>query len=204
MSDVELDSWRADWQAVAPPLPDLKTRVERETRMMRRLVVGEIAVTLVFGGTSLAWAALSRRTDAAVLALGVWVFIAAAWAISFLLRREAWSPATLSAVAYLDLSVLRCRRRRESIAAQAVLYSVILGFDLAWIYSFGPEPGSRGVLSFLTSAGVAWVWLVTAILAIAAWRWRLRLSRELETLTRLRSGLDDEAGSWRSPGPPVA
>jgi len=189
MRDTELDSWRAQWRTAAPPPPDLKARVERETRMMRRSVAGELAVTLVFGGTTVVWAALSRRTDVVVLALGVWVFIAAAWTISYLLRRDAWAPATLSTTAYLDLSLLRCRRRRESIAAQAVLYVLILGFDLAWIYYFGREGRSRDVLSFLTSGGVEWVWPVTAMLAIAAWRGRLSLSREIETLTRLRADL---------------
>src|SRR5262245_8001274 len=189
MSDVELESWRAQWQTAAPPPADLKARVERETRMMRRFVAGELAVTVVFGGASVVWAALSRRTDVVILAIGVWVFIAAAWTISFLLRCDAWSPATLSTAAYLDLSILRCRRRHEAIVGQAALYALILGFDLAWIYSFGREPGSRDLLSFLTSGSVAWVWPMTAVLAISAWRWRLRLSLELQTLTRLRASL---------------
>jgi hypothetical protein len=192
MNDVELELWRAQWQTAAPPPPDLRDRVERETRMMRRFVVGEIVVTLVFGGGSVTWAVLSRRTDAMLLALGVWVFIAVAWTISFLLRRDAWSPVTLSTAAFLDLSILRCRRRREAIVAQGVLYVLILAFDLAWIYFFGREPGSRDVPSFLTSGSVVWVWLVTAMIGIAALRRRQRLTRELETLTRLRVGLDND------------
>lgn len=190
MNDVELESWRAQWETAVPPPADLKDRVDRETRMMRRFVVGEVLVTLVFGGGSVAWAALSRRTDALVLAFGVWVFIAVAWTISILLRRDAWSPATLSTAAFLDLSILRCRRRREAIAAQGVLYVLILAFDLAWIYYFGREPASHDAASFLTSGSVLWVWLITAVLAIAAARWRQKLGRELETLTRLRASLD--------------
>src|SRR5215218_929824 len=190
MNDVELASWRAQWQSVAPPPRDLKDRVERETRMMRRFVIGELVVTLVFGGGSVTWAVLSGRTDALVLAIGVWVFIAVAWAISILLRRDAWSPATLSTAAFLDLSILRCRRRREAIPAQAILYVLILAFDLAWIYFFGQEPGSRDVGSFVTSGNVVWVWLLTIVLGIAAMRHRHRLSRELEMLTHLRAELE--------------
>ncbi len=151
-------------------------------------------------GGSLTWAVLSRRTDAAVLALGVWVFIAVAWTISILLRRDAWSPSTLSPPAFLDLSILRCRRRREAIAAQAVLYVLILAFDLAWIYFFGREPGSRDLPSFLVSGSVAWVWAVTAALAIAAGRRRLGLSRELEMLTRLRADLEDVTSHSKGEG----
>jgi hypothetical protein len=206
MSDVELDSWRAQWQTVAPPLPDLRERVERETRIMRRIVIGQLAVTVVFGGATVAWAALSRRSDAIALAVGVCVFIAIAWTIAFLLRRDAWSPATLSAAACLDLSILRCGRRRAAVAAQSVLYALILGFDLAWIYYFAREPGSRDVLSFLTSGGVVWIWPVSAILAVAAWRRRLRLSREVETLIRLRADLDFDSilGAAAESSPPPA
>ena len=141
-ADVELDAWRRHWQSDSRVAPTLKQRVERETRAMRRFVVGEIVVTIVFGGGSLAWAALSLRTDVFVLALGVWAFIAIAWTISFLLRRGAWAPLTSTTMAFVELSILRCRRRRESIIAQAALYVMILGFDLAWIYATRPA-GSR-------------------------------------------------------------
>jgi hypothetical protein len=188
MNDVELESWRAGWQAAVTPPIDLKARVERETRMMRRFVVGEVLITLAFGGGSLAWALATRRTDAIVLAIGIWVFLAIAWAISFLLRRDAWAPTTLSTAAFLDLSILRCRRRHEAVAAQAALYVLILAFDLAFIYFFGRERESRHLVTFLTSGGVAWIWPVTAVLGFAALKWRRRLGRELDALVRLREG----------------
>ena len=186
-ADVELESWRRQWEAGPSVLPDLKRRVERETRAMRLFVIAEIVITVVFCGGSLAWAVLSRRADVLVLAVGIWVFTAAAWAMSFLLRRDAWAPATLTTAAFLDLSILRCRRRREAIVAQSVLYVMILAFNLAWIHlgrSDRPE-----LLSFLVSPGVSWVWLVTAALAILAVIQRVRLTRELEALTNLRRQL---------------
>ncbi|HEU5256092.1 MAG TPA: sigma-70 family RNA polymerase sigma factor, partial [Vicinamibacterales bacterium] len=42
-------------------------------------------------------------------------------AVSFLLRRDAWAPASMTTTAFLDLSILRSRRRREGVVAQAVL-----------------------------------------------------------------------------------
>jgi hypothetical protein len=193
-ADVELESWRRHWQAAGPVPPDLKVRVERETRRMRRFVVTEVIVTIVFGGGSVAWVVLSYRTDALVLAIGIWAFIAAAWTMSFLLRRDAWAPAALSTAAFLDLLILRCRRRREAVIAQSVLYAMILAFDLAWIYWERPEHASQGAVSFLTSSGVAWVWLITAALAVAAVRQRRRLARELGTLTNLRQATGDGLG----------
>jgi|SRR5262245_2420763 len=184
--DRELDAWRREWQAESPPLPDLKARVERETRMMRWFVAAEILVTVVIGGGSVALAVLSPAMDMVLLAIGVWVFIAIAWTISFLLRRGAWAPATATTSAFLDLSILRCRRRREAVLAQAVLYALILGFDLVWIY-FSAAPATRhGAVAFLTGPAIAWIWLVTAVLGVAAVRYRRRLTRELETLTGLR------------------
>ncbi|HEY1304579.1 MAG TPA: hypothetical protein VGF24_13550 [Vicinamibacterales bacterium] len=191
MNDIELEGWRAQWQTVALPPTDLRARVERETRMMRRSVVGELVVTVACGGGSVAWAVLSRRTDVLVLAFGTWVFIVIAWAISLFLRRDAWAPAAVSTAAFLDLSILRCRRRREAIVAQGILYVLILVFDLAWIYLFGRQRDSRDILSLLTSGAIAWIWPVTAALGFAAVRWHERLTRELETLQRVRASLAD-------------
>jgi hypothetical protein len=189
-ADLELDSWRRHWQQREVALPDLKDLVERQTRMMRLWVAGETIVTTVFGGGSLALAALYRRTDLFVLAAGIWVFIAIAWAISYLLRRGAWAPVTATTSAFLDLTILRCRRRRESIAAQCLLYTMILTFDLVWIYFARELRAADGVLEFLTSGGVVWVWIVTAALGVVALWQRRKLGRELEVLTRLRSQID--------------
>jgi hypothetical protein len=191
-ADVELDSWRRLWQARAPVVPDVRARVERETRRMRWFVAGDIAVTIVVGGGSLAWAVLSRRTDALVLAIGVWLLLAIAWTLAFLLRRGAWAPAAATTTAFLDLTILRCRRRHEAVVAQAVLYVMILGFDLTWIYFATPRP-VPGAVAFLTSSAIVWVWAITAVLGVAAVRYRRKLARELSALTDLRREID--AGS---------
>jgi hypothetical protein len=197
MNDVELESWRAQWQTATVPAPppssELKNRVERETRIMRLGFAVQVAVTLAFGGGSLAWAILSRGTDAFALAFGICVFTAIAWAMSFFLWRDTWSPSALSTAAFLDLSIVRCTRRRQAIIAQVTLYVPLLAFDLAWIHYFGPaRAGSPDFLSFLTSLDLWWVWLVTAILGIVSVRrWR-KFTRELESLTSLRASLDDD------------
>ncbi len=196
-ADTELESWRRLWLAESRMPVDLKARVERETRWMRRTVFGEILITIGFGGGTLAWALLSGRTDALVLTIGVWVFIAIAWTIGLLLRRDAWAPASLSTAAFLDLSILRSRRRREAIVAQVVLYALILGFDLTWIYLRQPELARAGMVAFLTSGGVAWVWVITAALAVFAVRQRRKLGRELEMLTSLRRQLGDPRDALR-------
>ena len=193
MIDAELDVWRAEWQASSPALPDLKARVERETRRMRRVIAGECAVTFVFGGGSLAWAWLTQRTDVLILAGGIWVFIALAWTISFLMRRQAWAPATMSTTAFVDLSILRCQRQIESIGAQCLLYVLLVAFNLAWIYLASPARPADGVWRFLTGIDVAWVWAVTVILAVVAVRRKQRLSTELDRLIQLRAFMSNDA-----------
>jgi protein-S-isoprenylcysteine O-methyltransferase Ste14 len=103
----------------------------------------------------------------------------------------------VSTAAFLDLSILRSRRRREAIVAQVVLYALILGFDLTWIYLRQPELARAGMVAFLTSGGVAWVWVITAALAAFAVRQRRKLGRELEMLTSLRRQLGDPRDALR-------
>ena len=191
--DLELETWQRRWQTAAPVVPDFKARVERETRAMRWMLAGEILVTMVFGGGTLGWAVASQRIEAIVLAAGVWSFIAIAWVVGLLLRRDAWAPTSLTTQAFLDLSILRCRRRREAIIAQVALYVLILTFDLAWIYLATPHGPRYSVGSFLVSPGVAWVWVVTVVLAWRAAHLRRRLGHELARLTGLADQLR-EAG----------
>jgi hypothetical protein len=191
--DLELETWQRRWQTAAPAVPDFKARVERETRAMRWQLAGEILITVVFGGGTMGWAVASQRIDAIVLAAGVWSFIAIAWVVGLLLRRDAWAPTSLTTQAFLDLSILRCRRRREAIVAQVVLYVLILTFDLAWIYVATPHGTRYSVGAFLVSPGVAWVWLVTAVLAWRAVRRRRRLGHELARLTALAEQLREMA-----------
>jgi hypothetical protein len=187
--DLELQAWRSDWQTASAAPVDLTRRVERETRSMRRYMLFEILITVVFGGGTIVGAALATWDDALVLTVGVWIFIGVAWTMSMLLRRGAWAPITATTAAFLELSILRCQRRREAVLAQAVLYVTLLSFLLWWIY------GHRGhefedVSAFLASTELWWVWLVTVVLAALAARQRQRLGLELDALTALRDAIE--------------
>jgi hypothetical protein len=204
--DIELDTWRRDWLAGSIRPANVTRRIERETRMMWRSVVAQIAVTVVFGGGSVAWAAVSHRKDALGLVMAIWAFIVIAWTMSWLLRRGAWGPVSATTTAFLELSMLRCRRGREAIVAQCVLYVMILSFDLAWIYFQRAQEGPLDVATFLTTGSVVWVWMITAALAVMAVRQRQRLSRELKNLASLQEQIEGqriqpqgEVRPWHSP-----
>jgi hypothetical protein len=193
--DLELDGWRREWQADTAGTIDLTARVERETRRMRYILIGDILITVILGGGTIAWAAVSRRSDLMVLVGGVWTFLAIAWLMSWVLRRGAWTPLAATTAAFLDLSILRCRRRREATYGQCALYVAILSFDLWWIRTYNPPHAAMDVVAFLTTPALLIVWLVTAVLAVVAVLNFRRLGRELEMLVALR---DDFEGT-RSP-----
>jgi hypothetical protein len=193
--DLELDTWRREWQADTTGAIDLTARVERDTRRMRYLLIGDILVTVIFGGGSIAWAAVSRRNDVMVLVGGMWAFLAVAWLMSWVLRRGAWTPLAATTAAFLELSILRCRRRREATYGQCALYVAILSFDLWWIRTYSPPHAAMDLATFLTTPALLITWLVTAVLAVIAVLNFRRLGRELESLTALREDFEGPPSS---------
>ena len=106
-----------------------------------------------------------------------------------LLRRGAWQPATATTAAFMEISILRCERGLQAIRAQALLFVLILGFDLVWLYAYRAE---TNLWTFLTRPAVVLIaWVGTAIAAVAAFWYRRHLRRERESLLRLRRELED-------------
>ena len=188
--DLELDGWRRAWQAESRVPANLVARVARETRRMRYLLISEILITVIIGGGTIVLALLYRRNDMLVLAAGVWTFIAIAWLMSWLLRRGAWGPLASTTAAFLELSILRCRRRREAILAQSVLYVMILSFDVWFIRTHSPPHAAMDLVTFFTHWIFMAVWLITAVLAVLAVRQHRRLGGELESLLTLQRQCD--------------
>jgi hypothetical protein len=189
--DTELETWRRQWQRDEAIPPDLRQRVERETRNLRRGRYAEIAVTVIMGGGAAGWALVSQRPIVVALAIGVWFFIGVAWVMSIDLRRDILQPSAATTTAFLDLSIHRCRHRLQALAVQGVLYVMILAFDLVWIYHFQAETRPMEPWGFLTSGRVLVVWAVTAGLAAVAVRYRRKLRSELRNLLNLRRQLGD-------------
>jgi hypothetical protein len=182
--DVELERWQRQWQAQEAVPPDLATAVEAGTRSMRRGVIAEIAVTVIMGGGSIAWAVVSGRFDVMLLAIAVWIFIAVAWTASLLLRRGAWQPLTATTSAFVEISILRCERNLQAIWIQAALFIVILTFDLVWLYFYREESSVRDLM--MRPPTLIALLLVTPMLAAVAMWYRRRLRRELKRLRSVR------------------
>jgi hypothetical protein len=182
--DRELERWQQQWHAQEAVSPDLARAVEAGTRKMWYGVIAEIAVTVVMGGGAIAWALVARQTEATVFAIAIWLFIAIAWTASVLLRRGAWQPVTATTAAFVDVSILRCKRSLQAIWIQAALYVVILVFDLVWLYYYRAE---KSVGEFLMQPALLVLLLImTSVAAAAAMWYRRRLLRELKSLLELR------------------
>jgi hypothetical protein len=194
--DRELDDLRRQWQADTAVPRGLPAAIERQTRNMRLLVLVQIAVTCGFGIGSLVWALTSFQEDAVVLAVAIWTFLAIGWAFSLPNRRGTWKPGTPTTAAFLDLAIIRCRRRRRAIAFGSVFYIVVLSFNLAWmwIYHAPMRHEVLGLGAFLTSGPNLAVWTVTAGLGVLAVSYRRRLRTQLDNLVIVRRQLDEPPG----------
>jgi hypothetical protein len=174
--DLELERWRAEWQAEADVPADLRRKVARETRTMRLLLASELLVTVTMGGGSILWAVLRPRAEMLVLAVAVWIFLAAAWTAGIVMRRGTWAPAAMTTADFINLSIRRCRGKLANARFGVVLYFAEMAFCLTFLYR---DPARR----------VAWPAIVytvaTPVFLIFLARYRRNLRAELARLERL-------------------
>ena len=179
-ADRELDVWRRQWQAHTNVPPDLRSTLERQTRMMRLRLVARVGLTVIYGVGTVLWSVTSARRDVVVLAVAIWLFIATGWTFALTNSRGTWKPAASTTAAFLDLFIIRCRRRLQAITFASVFYVVMLSFLLAWIYHDLPRRNMGGFWAFLTSGSNLVVWVVTASLGVLAVWQRRTVQRSAE------------------------
>lgn len=191
--DAELEAWRQEWQSAAEPsvAAELRTRVEKQTRHMRLMLAGDILVTVVIGGYTAAWAAVSRTPDVAALATGTWVFILTAWVFAILNHRRSWTPAASNTAAFLELSIERCRGRLRALWFGAILYAVEIVFCLTWIYRYKSVRTPLTAAQFLMSGTAIGVIIITVAFAEFLRRHRRNKTRELAALVELQRQMSE-------------
>lgn len=189
-TDDELEQWRRQWQAEGVVPPDLRRRVEQDVRRRGRSFWAEVAVTVLLGGGTTLWAAVSADSAVVLVLAAVWLFIGITWATSIHLDQAlAPKPLTETTSAFLEYAIQSCRRRRRGIAAAAALYAGFFGFMLTWKYWQLAAATPLDVWTYITSGRVVTQCAITAILAVAALDRRRRLTRDLEYLTSLRQNV---------------
>jgi hypothetical protein len=185
--DVELETWRREWQSQEEVPVDLRQRVDREIGIARRGWLMAILVTVVYVVGSVAWVLWSGRSDALELAVIVWAFTAVTWIVSLAVNRGPSQPAAKTTADFLNFSILSCQRRRNGIAAAAVLYVVFVVVMLTWEYR--RLASAPDLTTYLTAGPMPLFGLITLTLAmLGVFRWR-RLTRELDALRSVRDQL---------------
>ncbi len=185
-ADTELEQWRDEWKAAACAPVDLRASVERQTRTMRLAVMGDVLVTVVFGGGTIAWALRSPQPDVILLATVTWVFLAAAWAFAMVVNAGKWRPAAMTTSAFLDLSIRRARARVATTTFGALLGVCEIVFGLVWVYHHTAEraPVARWLLFSSVPMDVVWVF-TAAFFGLLFW-YRRKKQAELEYLLEMQ------------------
>jgi|ERR1700728_430187 hypothetical protein len=187
MTDLELQSWQEQWQS-EPSIPaNLRKSVERQSRLMRIGLLGDVAVTLVIGGGSIAWAMRAGNAEFVPVAIAAWVFLAAAWIFVLMANRGLWSPSAMESSAFIDLSIRRCRRTLATLWFAVALFFAEVAFGLGWAYTHSVK-GRASLMAWLlfSSPRVDVVWLVTALFLGGVVWYRRRKQDELARLLELR------------------
>jgi len=173
--DTELETWRREWQSETAVPPDLRRRVERQSRWMKIGMAADVLVTVVIGGGVIALTARSPQPDMLLLAAATWSFIVAAWAFRVAVTRGLWSPAAIDTAAFVDLSVRRCRAQLKATLFGAGLYACEMAFCLGWIYRHAaPRPPLVNWLFGSLFNGLVWLFSLAFFVFLAWYRRKKR------------------------------
>jgi hypothetical protein len=191
--DSELDVWRRQWQMNTDVPPDLRSKVERQSRYMKIALAVDILVTVVIGGGTIGLALRSPQPDMVLLAVATWLFLTAAWTFRLTVDRGGRSPSGLDTTAFVDFLVRRCRAALATIWFGAGLFVTEIAFCLGWVYHRTPPPRTP-LLTWLfsNSLPIDIVWLSTLSLCGFLFWYRRKKRAELAYLQNLRDSLRQE------------
>jgi hypothetical protein len=205
-TDLDLEALRRDWQADDSVPPTLRREVERQSRLMKIGIAGDISVTVVIGGGTIAWALLSAEKSVWWVALAAWVFLAIAWSFVLIVNRGLWAPSAMDAAAFMDLSIRRCEASLAATWFAAVLFVAEIIFGLTWAYTYADLHESIGKWLWFSSVRIDIVWLATLAFVVGLFWFRNKKKGQLARLLSLRRGMWEADGEL--PGsrkfPPVA
>jgi hypothetical protein len=183
------DEWldiQTEWQGADTPSELIASLIQRARgyrRRMIRVIVAEVAITVLVGYAALA--VLRGAPDRTPWLIWMSVFIAAVWAFALWNRHGTFEPVAATTRAYLDLMIVRCERRLRSVrfilAVLAIHVPVVV-----WLLLAGDGASGRRISVALMLGGMFTIYFVAALAMRAGAR------AELATLTVLRAQLKAE------------
>jgi len=194
-TDVELDTWRRQWQSRAESAADpdtlerLRRRVLRETRWNKLMLVWPILVTILVGGWITSRALRTGQGLDVLLAIEAWIFIVVMWAGSMWIARGTWHPLADTTAAFVEVSIRRREANLRGATFGAYAYVVQMGFVVLALGVASPV----GFVPLLTSAYVivtGWIGVPIGLVVLAWFRRRQRA--ELERLRELERQLQGD------------
>lgn len=191
--DDELRQWMADWQGDPEPAPEVRDAIQRRVRRqsvkMALYTAGELTLSLVMLAfvirTAVARPVFFNVAAMAGLALVI------LWAVTYSLwsSRGTWRPGAETTTAFLDLSVLRCRRRLNALRAGWWLLAMELAILIPWLHLLLSSRPAHPPAAWSYAAGFGFLLLVASlavVFLIVARRKARRELRELEELARVK------------------
>jgi hypothetical protein len=190
--DPELEQWSDLFRSEQAEPAAITERAQRAVRRFRLWIYAEVAVTVVMGGGFTVWAFEAHQTSVTLLAVWVWISLAAAWL--FRLMND-WNDFTGVAVAtgsYLNILLRRLRSNLRAAEFGGILFLVQLFVTSAWVFHELNNQSPIGLreylvlpsnLIFACGTGVFYAWLIL---------YRRRLHNEIAELEKLQIELDGD------------
>ena len=192
-ADIELESWRRQWQSGSQSASDadateaLRDRVLRETSGIKWGLIAPILVTLVAGGAVLVPALRTGEALDVLLAVESWIFIVVIWIGSLWIARGTWRPLADTTAAFVDVSI----RRREAYLRGATFGACLYVSQLVFMVLAIGKASPTGIVGTLQSSTVIlYGWIALPSLVAALYWFRRRQRAELHRLRTLERQLE--------------
>ena len=121
-TDREMRDWMEDWRDDAPPGAEARAailrHVRRRSRTLALVTAGDLVVTILLLGLFGALLARAREPETIAVLVAGGLLAVSALGLATWNRRGIWRPSAETTEAFLEISLLRCRR-----SLRAVRYS---------------------------------------------------------------------------------
>ncbi|HLJ88322.1 MAG TPA: hypothetical protein VKZ53_15995 [Candidatus Angelobacter sp.] len=192
MSDLELEAWQKAWHSETEPLPELKKRVQRQSRWWIARTATGVVLLLGIGAFAI-WAALLEPSAVRVVwAVGVWITILAGIVHRAWNQRQTWRPSAQTTLAFAELMY-----RRALAKVRAVHFSVHLVWAYYAFYAVLCVWQGKTLWQSMKADPLVWIGVGAGMLltGVAYWMWmRWLLRRRNKALEKAKKFLDELQG----------
>lgn len=189
ITDPELEQWSELFRSETVDPAQIAARAKQAVRNFRLWLYSEVAVTIVMGFGAIYWAWQSHQSSITLLAVWVWISLAAAWVFRLINDWNDFSGVAVATGSHLATLRRRLRSNRRAALFGGVLFFVQFLVTSAWVFRELTLPSSI-VLAVGTVVFCAWLFLYLR-----------KNKKELAELSKLQ---DEFAPESAAPPQPVA